>query len=87
MYSKESLRYSHANYIIANIFDRFNANNRAIDCWPFKDALSGLRPLLATESPLKIMKNAFNFTLKALFFLKIYNFLLWLFGHLEKLLD
>ena len=31
-----------------------------------KDALSGLRQFLATESPLKIMKNAFYFT----FFLK-----------------
>ena len=34
-----------------------------------KGALSGLRQLLATESPLKMMKNAFYFTLKALFVL------------------
>ena len=33
--------------------------------------LSGLRKFLATESPLKMMKNAFYFTLKALFVLKI----------------
>ena len=31
-----------------------------------KDALSGLRQFLATENPLKIMKKAFYFTLKAL---------------------
>ena len=32
----------------------------------FKGALSGLRQFLATESPLKMMKNAFYFTSKAL---------------------
>ena len=40
-----------------------------------KGALSGLRQLLATECPLKIMKNAFYFTLKALFVLKTLKFL------------
>ena len=34
------------------------------------------------ESPLKIMKNAF--ILKALFVLKIFKFLSWLFGHVGK---
>ena len=53
----------------------------------FKGALSGLWQSLATESPLKKMKNAFHFTLKALFVLKIFKFLFWLFGHLEKRLD
>ena len=38
----------------------------------FKGALSGLLP---TESPLKMMKNAFYFTSKALFVLKIFKFL------------
>ena len=37
--------------------------------------LSGLRQVLATESPLKVMKNAFYFTSKALFVLKILKFL------------
>ena len=37
-----------------------------------KGTLSGLTQFLATESPLKIMKNAFCFTLKALFALKIF---------------
>ena len=36
-----------------------------------KGALSGLRPFLTTQIPLKMMKNTFYFTLKALFFLKI----------------
>ena len=40
-----------------------------------KGALLGLRRFLATESPLKIMKNAFCFTLKALFVLKMFKFL------------
>ena len=37
----------------------------------FEDALSGLRQFLASESHLKMMKNAFYFTLKPLLVLKI----------------
>ena len=40
-----------------------------------KGALKGLRQLLATESFLKVMKNGFYFTSKALFVLKIFKFL------------
>ena len=40
-----------------------------------KGALSGLRQFLATESPLKLMKNVFYFISKALFVLKIFKFL------------
>ena len=36
------------------------------------------------ESPLKMMKNAFYFILKALFVLKIFKFLLRLFRHVGK---
>ena len=36
------------------------------------------------ENPLKVMKNAFCFTLKALFLLKILKFLFWHFGHVEN---
>ena len=36
------------------------------------------------ESPSKMMKNAFYFILKSFFILKIFNFLSWLFGHVEK---
>ena len=38
-----------------------------------KGTLSDLRQILATESPLKVMKNAFYFTSKALFVLKIFK--------------
>ena len=38
-----------------------------------KGSLSGLRQFLATEAALKIMKNTFYFTLKALFALKIFK--------------
>ena len=41
-----------------------------------KGASSHLRQSLATESPLKMMKNAFYFSLKALFGLKIFRFCL-----------
>ena len=36
------------------------------------------------ESPLKMMKNAFYFVLKALFILKIFKFLSWHFGHVAE---
>ena len=36
------------------------------------------------KSPLKMMKNAFYFILKALFVLMIFNFLSWFFGHVQK---
>ena len=36
------------------------------------------------EGPLKVMKNAFYFTLKALFVLRIFKFLSRLFGYVEK---
>ena len=52
-----------------------------------KGALSGLRQFLTPETPLKLMKNAFYFTSKALFVLKIFKFLSWFFGHVAKRLD
>ena len=42
----------------------------------FKGALSGLRQFLATEISLKMVKNAFYFTLKALFVHEIFKFFL-----------
>ena len=42
----------------------------------FKGAPSDLRQFLATDSPLKMMKNAFYFILKVLFILKIFEFCL-----------
>ena len=52
-----------------------------------KGALSDLRQISATENPLKMMKIAFYFVLKALFVLKIFKFLSWRFVHVEKRLD
>ena len=40
-----------------------------------------------TESPLKLIKNAFYFILKATFFLEVFKFFSWLFGYEEKRLD
>ena len=51
-----------------------------------KYTITGLR-LLATERLLEIIKNAFYFTLKALFVLKIFKFSSWLFAHVAKPLD
>ena len=53
----------------------------------FKGTLSGLRQFSATESPLKVLKNAFYFTSKAVFVFKIFKFLFWLFGHVAKRFD
>ena len=39
-------------------------------------ALSGLIQLLATENPLKMMKNTVYFTVKALFVFKVFKFFL-----------
>ena len=36
------------------------------------------------ENPLKMMKNAFYFILKAILVLKIFKFLSWLFSHVDK---
>ena len=44
-----------------------------------KVALSGMEQILATQSSLKMMKNAFCFILKALFVPKIFKFMFWLF--------
>ena len=49
--------------------------------------LSSLRDFLAIESPLKMMKNAFYLTSKALFIHKIFKFLSWHFGHVAKWLE
>ena len=53
----------------------------------FKDGLTGVRHFLATESSLKMMKNAFYFILKPLSVLKIFKIFSWLSGHVEKRLD
>ena len=52
-----------------------------------KVALSGMRQFFVTEIPLKMKKNTFYFILKALFILKMFKFISWLFGHVEKQVD
>ena len=52
-----------------------------------KGALSYLRQFLTTKSPLKMMKNAFYFTSKALFVLKMFQFFSLPFGYISKRLD
>ena len=47
-----------------------------LDLTYIKGILSGLRPYLATGSPLKMME-------KALFILKVFKYLSWLFGQVE----
>ena len=45
------------------------------ECNLIKGTLAGLRQFLASESPLKLMKNAFCFISKSLFVLKTFKFL------------
>ena len=52
-----------------------------------KCPISYLRQFRAIESPLKMMKNALDFMLKALFVLEISKFLSWIFGYVEKRLS
>ena len=52
-----------------------------------KGVLLGLRQFLSIENALKMTRNAFCFTLKALFVLKLFRFLSWRFGHIKKRLD
>ena len=46
--------------------------------------VSGLKQILATESPWKLKKMIFYFILKVLFVLNRFKFLSYLFGHIEK---
>ena len=66
---------------------RFYNNTHFHIFWTCLKVHSSLRQFLVTESLFKIMKNAFCFTLKALFLLKIFKFLSSLFGHTEKRRD
>ena len=49
-----------------------------------KGPISGLTQFLTAKNSLKMMKHAFYFMPKALFALKIFTFLSWLFGHVAK---
>ena len=70
--SKNCLRKLFSNQIGLKISSNKRLSNADKS---IKGALSGLRKFLAGESLLKMMKNAFYFTSKALLVLKIYKFL------------
>ena len=61
-----------------------------INIGPYQLFKAGLLPsekkcvVCFIESPPEMMKNAFYFILKALFVLKMFKFLSWLFGHEEE---
>ena len=52
-----------------------------------KDPLPGLGQFQATESSLKMIENAFYFTLKALFAFKIFKFMTQFFEHIEHIAE
>ena len=58
-----------------------------MDQFVINGPLLNLRQFLTTETPLNIMKNAFDFMLKALSIPEIFTFLSWTFGYVEKRLD
>ena len=64
-----------------------NTRKKVWKMFKVKGPISGLRQFLTIESPLKMMKNAFQFLLKALSFLRYLYFLSWPFGYVEKRLD
>ena len=63
-FSRKGFSFDHIGYILS-----------WLDFQMLKGALSGLRQLLATENPLKMMKNTLYFTSKILFVLKTFKFL------------
>ena len=63
------------NFVHLMLFKLIFRSNTCQTLSFFKGALSDLRQFLATESLLKMMKNAFYFTLKAFFLLKKFKFL------------
>ena len=57
----------------------FGRNRIVVGLSPSKNVI-----IWFNDSPSKMVKNAFCFNLKALFVLKIFRFLSWLFGHVEQ---
>ena len=76
--AKHTLTFTHTASFLTYVWPFYNIMHERV-----KGVLSGLTQFLATESPLKIMKNTFYFTLKALFVLKVFKFLFYPFGHVE----
>ena len=72
------------------LFPEYKYRNYLREFWEFKVGLSPSKKnfffICFNDSPSKMMKNAFYFILKkALFIHKIFKFLSWLFGHVEKM--
>ena len=72
-----NLRFHYSPYQIGNLRFHYSPCQKLKEeaSMRLKAAFSGLRQLLATESPLKMIKSAFYLTLKALFILKMFKFL------------
>ena len=79
---KQNQVMSHSNWPSALLFDLANKQCSGI----IKIGLSPSKKFFVffNDSPSKMTKNAFYFILKALFVVKIFKFLSWLFGHAEK---
>ena len=56
--------------VLVELYTSFTFNTQTLN-----STLTGLRQVLATESPLQMMKNAFYFNLEAFFILQIFKFL------------
>ena len=56
--------------VLVELYTSFSFNTQTLN-----STLTGLRQVLATESPLQMMKNAFYFNLEAFFILQIFKFL------------
>ena len=67
--SQFSWHHQNCNHIYQNKLLRLR-KVEGIRNYMLKGTLSGLTQFLATENPLKMMKNAFDLTLKALFVLQ-----------------
>ena len=58
--------------------------DQCFDIAPSLKTLRSEKNFLATENPLEMIKTLFISSLNSLFVLKMFNFLSWLFGHVEK---
>ena len=73
-----SIVFQHYYLSCCNYLLKMTVNSKQlkeVEFHSIKDVLSSLRKVLATESPLKMMKKVFYFTLKALLPLKIFKLL------------
>ena len=79
----------HLSRFIESIWASLTENMQMPNEWYCTFIKVGLSPFkinffYVTERPIKMIKNAFYFILKAPLVLKIFKFLFWLFGHVEE---